>query len=156
MWINEQRVPQLRLIGPTIDLEVLLRSGRTGRNGHLHDEGLHGHDGVSQFRRNGVPVTAKRDERLGADASLVSASDATARGGQDRGDARLHPGWGPRTIETRLRNQGVVPVPGRSSIYRCLIRHGLVTPEARKNVMITSGGSARGRWNCGRWTSSAV
>ena len=26
----------------------------------------------------------------------------------------------------------MVPVPGRSSIYRCLIRHGLVTPEARK------------------------
>jgi transposase InsO family protein len=45
---------------------------------------------------------------------------------------RLHPGWGPRTIETRLRNHGVVPVPGRSSIYRCLIRHQLVTPEARK------------------------
>ena len=26
----------------------------------------------------------------------------------------------------------MVPVPGRSSIYRCLIRQGLVTPEARK------------------------
>lgn len=45
---------------------------------------------------------------------------------------RAHPGWGPRTIETRLRNEGVAGVPGRSSIYRCLIRHGLVTPEARK------------------------
>ena len=45
---------------------------------------------------------------------------------------RAHPGWGPRTIEIRLRNAGVVAVPGRSSIYRCLIRHGLVTPEARK------------------------
>jgi hypothetical protein len=23
-------------------------------------------------------------------------------------------------------------LPGRSSIYRCLVRHGLITPEARK------------------------
>ena len=45
---------------------------------------------------------------------------------------REHPGWGPRTIEHRLRREGMVPVPGRTSIYRCLIRHGLITPEARK------------------------
>ena len=45
---------------------------------------------------------------------------------------REHPGWGPRTLEHHLRREGFDPVPGRSSIYRCLIRHGLVTPEARK------------------------
>jgi transposase InsO family protein len=28
--------------------------------------------------------------------------------------------------------EGLVPVPGRTSIYRCLVRHGLITPEARK------------------------
>ena len=33
---------------------------------------------------------------------------------------REHPGWGPRTIEHRLARDGVEPVPGRSSIYRCL------------------------------------
>lgn len=45
---------------------------------------------------------------------------------------RAHPGWGPRTIETRLRRDGVEVVPGRSSIYRCLVRHQLVTPQERK------------------------
>jgi transposase InsO family protein len=45
---------------------------------------------------------------------------------------REHPGWGPRTIEHRLGVEGLVPVPGRTSIYRCLVRHGLITPEARK------------------------
>jgi len=45
---------------------------------------------------------------------------------------REHPGWGPRTIGDRLRKEGVEPVPGRSSIYRCLVRHGLITPQARK------------------------
>ena len=43
-----------------------------------------------------------------------------------------HPGWGPRTIGLWLACEGVDPVPGRSSIHRCLVRHGLITPQARK------------------------
>ncbi len=45
---------------------------------------------------------------------------------------RAHPGWGPRTILFWLEHDGVCPLPGRTSVERCLIRHGLVTPEARK------------------------
>jgi transposase InsO family protein len=45
---------------------------------------------------------------------------------------RQHPGWGPRTIEHRLGRDGVEPLPARSSIYRCLLRHGLITPQARR------------------------
>ena len=45
---------------------------------------------------------------------------------------REHPGWGPRTIGHRLERDGVVPLPGRSSIYRCLVRHGLIEPQARR------------------------
>jgi transposase InsO family protein len=45
---------------------------------------------------------------------------------------RAHPGWGPRTIGHRLEREGVRPVPGRTSIYRCLVRHGLITPQARR------------------------
>jgi transposase InsO family protein len=43
-----------------------------------------------------------------------------------------HPGWGPVTIGYWLEHEGISPLPGRSSIYRCLVRHGLITPEARK------------------------
>jgi transposase-like protein len=46
---------------------------------------------------------------------------------------REHPGWGPRTIGHRLAKEGVEPVPGRSSIYRCLVRHNrerLTVPRA--------------------------
>jgi transposase InsO family protein len=43
-----------------------------------------------------------------------------------------HPGWGPVTIGHWLEHEGISPVPGRTSIYRCLVRHGLITPEARK------------------------
>ena len=45
---------------------------------------------------------------------------------------RAHPGWGPRTILFWLERDGVVPLPGRTSVERCLVRHGLVTPEARR------------------------
>ena len=45
---------------------------------------------------------------------------------------RAHPGWGPRTIVFWLKRDGVSVLPGRSSVERCLIRHGLVTPQARK------------------------
>ena len=43
-----------------------------------------------------------------------------------------HPGWGPRTIGHRLGREGVEPVPGRSSVHRCLVRHGLITPHPRR------------------------
>jgi transposase len=45
---------------------------------------------------------------------------------------RAHPGWGPRTILYWLEHGGLVPLPGRTSVERCLIRHGLVTPQARR------------------------
>jgi transposase InsO family protein len=45
---------------------------------------------------------------------------------------RAHPGWGPRTILFWLDRAEISPLPGRTSVERCLIRHGLVTPQARK------------------------
>jgi len=45
---------------------------------------------------------------------------------------REHPGWGPRTILYWLAREGVVPLPGRTSVERCLVRHGLVTPKPRR------------------------
>ena len=45
---------------------------------------------------------------------------------------RLHPGWGPRRILHALGRKGVDPLPGRSSIYRCLKRHNLIELRRRK------------------------
>ena len=45
---------------------------------------------------------------------------------------REHPSWGSRTILFHLEREGVEPLPGRTSIDRCLVRHGLITPESRK------------------------
>src|SRR5581483_4239058 len=43
-----------------------------------------------------------------------------------------HPDWGPRTIRYWLGRDAVSPLPGRTSIERCLIRHNLVTPTPRR------------------------
>jgi transposase InsO family protein len=45
---------------------------------------------------------------------------------------RLHPGWGPRRIEHQLAKAGGDDVPSRSSIYRCLKRHGLIELRRRR------------------------
>lgn len=44
---------------------------------------------------------------------------------------RAHPRWGPRTIRTHLAREGTTPLPGRSSIYRALVRHQLLEPIPR-------------------------
>jgi transposase InsO family protein len=44
---------------------------------------------------------------------------------------RTHPGWGPRTILNKLRRE-LADVPSRSAIYRCLVRHRLIEPKARR------------------------
>lgn len=44
---------------------------------------------------------------------------------------RAHPGWGPRTIHSKLRGELEHP-PSRSSIYRCLVRRKLIEPKPRR------------------------
>ena len=45
---------------------------------------------------------------------------------------RAHPTWGPRTLVSRLARAGADPLPGRSSVYRALVRHRLVDPKRRR------------------------
>ena len=45
---------------------------------------------------------------------------------------RQHPGWGPQRILHELAKAGVDPLPGRSSIYRALLRASLLEPRKRR------------------------
>ncbi len=45
---------------------------------------------------------------------------------------RAHPEWGPRTLLNRLMRASIEPLPSRSAIYRCLVRHTLLEPKPRK------------------------
>lgn len=57
--------------------------------------------------------------------------------------AGAHRDWGPHTRKPPPA-EGFEPGPGRSSIYRCLVRHGEITPQARR----------RKRSDCKRWERS--
>jgi hypothetical protein len=41
-------------------------------------------------------------------------------------------GVGPSGISSQLERDGVVPLPGRPSVLRALIRHGLIDPKKRE------------------------
>ena len=45
---------------------------------------------------------------------------------------REHPKWGPLRLAHELGRAGVSPAPSRMSVYRVLVRHGLVEPGPRK------------------------
>ncbi|MBL7627680.1 IS481 family transposase [Frankia sp. CN6] len=45
---------------------------------------------------------------------------------------REHPRWGPRRLLFELEKAGVTPLPSRMTVYRILVRHGLVDPKARR------------------------
>jgi len=45
---------------------------------------------------------------------------------------RAHSGWGPHMLRYQLEKEQLDSVPSRSSIYRCLCRHGLIDPQKRR------------------------
>lgn len=45
---------------------------------------------------------------------------------------KTHPNWGPRTLLSKLGGEFGDKAPSRSSIYRALIRQGLIYPKARR------------------------
>ena len=45
---------------------------------------------------------------------------------------RGHPMWGSDRIRYQMERDGICPVPGRTSVYRALVRHGLVVVEHRR------------------------
>jgi transposase len=56
-----------------------------------------------------------------------------------------HPRWWPTRIVYELTREGVTPVPGRSSVYRALVRNGRIEPVRRRRRR-----SDYRRWERGR------
>jgi transposase InsO family protein len=86
------------------------------------------HTWIARYQAGGLTSLADRSHRPGTcphqTPAEVEALICELR--------REHPGWGPRRIEHHLATEGVDPVPSRSSIYRCLRRHGLVQLRRRR------------------------
>lgn len=50
---------------------------------------------------------------------------------------RHHPSWGPVRLLHQLAREGVEPLPSRSSVYRALLRSGLIEEKARRKKLPT-------------------
>src|ERR1022692_5027005 len=86
------------------------------------------HDWLNKYSNRGIGALADRSSKpQSCPHQMAPAVEA-----QILEMRRKHPGWGPLTILYELERAGVSPLPGRSSVHRCLVRHGLVIPTKRK------------------------
>jgi transposase InsO family protein len=86
------------------------------------------HTWIGKYRKEGLAGLADRSHRPHFQPRQthagVEALISQLRSG--------HPRWGPRRLAYELAKAGVSPVPSLSTIYRVLVRHGLVAARKRK------------------------
>jgi transposase InsO family protein len=100
-------------------VEVARRFGvvRQTVHGWLRDYARDGIMGLAD--KSSKPATCPHQMPPGVEALVVTMR-------------REHASWGPQTILSELARAGVDPLPGRTSVYRALIRHGLIDPKQRR------------------------
>jgi transposase InsO family protein len=86
------------------------------------------HEWLARYAGGGLAGLADRSSRPASCPHQMPAQVEARIAGLRRD----HPGWGPSRIRWELERAGVVPLPGRSAVYRALVRHGLVDPKKRK------------------------
>jgi transposase InsO family protein len=86
------------------------------------------HAWIRRYTEGGLGGLMDRSRRPGSCPHQVSA-EVEAVVCELRRD---HPRWGPLRLAHELGRAGVVPVPSRMSVYRVLVRHGLIDPQPRK------------------------
>jgi transposase InsO family protein len=86
------------------------------------------HGWLSRYERDGLTGLADHSHRPRSQPRQLDAQ-VEALICQWRG---THPRWGPRRLLFELGKAKVSPLPSRSTIYRVLVRHGLVPARKRK------------------------
>ena len=86
------------------------------------------HGWVRRYQESGLGGLADRPKRPDTCPHQVSAG-VEAVVCEMR---REHPRRGPRRLGHELSRTGVAPVPSRMSVYRVLVRHGLIEPKPRR------------------------
>ncbi|MFE0513492.1 IS481 family transposase [Streptomyces sp. NPDC058964] len=100
------------------------------------------HSWVRKYEQSGLPGLADRSHRPVSCPHRIAA-EVEAVVCELR---RRHPGWGPRRLVHELERRGLAPVPSRATVYRVLVRNGLIEPGVRK----------RRRSDYRRWEGSAA
>jgi transposase InsO family protein len=88
------------------------------------------HRWISRYANGGLEALATQSSRPDSSPTQM-APHIEARLVAMR---RAHPGWGPRTLRTKLRNEFGERGPSRAAIYRALVRHQLVTVTPRRRT----------------------
>ena len=88
------------------------------------------HGWLRRYRTGGLDALADRSHRPDSCPHQMPAA-VEARICELR---RHHPGWGQRRLAHELARAGVDPPPGLTSIYRALVRNGLIQPRARQRA----------------------
>jgi transposase len=86
------------------------------------------HVWLGKYQKEGLAGLADHSHRPHFQPRQLAA-DVEAMICQLRG---AHPRWGPRRLQYELGKGQVAPVPSRSTIYRVLVRRGLVPARKRK------------------------
>ena len=86
------------------------------------------HSWVRKYEQSGLPGLADRSHRPASCPHRI-AGEVEAVVCELR---RRHPGWGPRRLVHELDRRGISPVPSRATVYRVLVRNGLIEPGVRK------------------------
>jgi transposase InsO family protein len=86
------------------------------------------HAWVRRYQQDGLAGLADRSRRPKSSPAQVSAQIEAVVCEM----RREHPRWGPVRIAHELKRAGASPVPSRMSVYRVLVRHGLIEPSPRK------------------------
>ena len=86
------------------------------------------HAWIRRYDEGGLGALADRSRRPQCCPHQVSAEIEAAVCEM----RREHPKWGPLRLAHELGRTGVIPAPSRMSVYRVLVRHGLIEPGARK------------------------
>jgi len=85
------------------------------------------HKWLGRYRADGLGGLMDRSRRPGS-SPWQSPVEVEAAVCELR---REHPRWGPRRLAHELGRVGMEPVPSRMTVYRILVRHGLVEVKAR-------------------------
>ncbi len=86
------------------------------------------HSWVRRYESSGLAGLADRSRRPKSSPAQVSGEIEAVVCEMRREHAR----WGPVRIAHELKRAKVSPVPSRMSVYRVLVRHGLIDPSPRK------------------------
>ena len=86
------------------------------------------HAWVRRYQQDGLAGLADRSRRPKSSPAQVSGEVEAVVCEMRREHAR----WGPVRIAHELKRAGASPVPSRMSVYRVLVRHGLIEPSPRK------------------------